>query len=85
MKLQNHSIIKHRMYMDLAIRITKPVLRFPNKVVIRGEYLNMAFVETYPIGQRCNIEIPIEKLNEWLGCMQPQTVCIRYSLWEPLT
>lgn len=82
MKINSVSIIKHKLFKDVAVQINKPILRFKHKYVIRGTWLNMGFNRTYNINIKCNIDIPIEKLIDWEMCLQPQMDCIRYASWE---
>ena len=75
-------IIKHEKFMDVAIEITKPIVRFPHKVIIRGVWLNQGFVDTFPIGEKAKIDIKTEDIKNWFYCLEPNKQCIRYSKWQ---
>lgn len=77
--------IKHNRFMDVAIRLTKPMEKVGNSYIIYGKYVNQAFVETFELGVPTKIMIPVAKLHEsWQYCVTPNVDCIRNAEWEQL-
>lgn len=77
--------IKHNRFMDVAIRITKPIEKIGNCYVIYGKYVNQAFVETFEMGIPTKIVIPASKFEgNWQFCKTPGVKCIRRAEWGRL-
>lgn len=77
--------IKHNRFLDVAIRITKPIERAGSNYIICGKYVNQAFVETFELETPTRIVIPaMDFEGNWQFCTNPKIICIRYAKWENL-
>lgn len=79
-----NSIIKHEKFMDVAIRLTRPVISSGPYYIIRGNWINQGFVNTYDIGYKASIKIKKEDKKDWLICLNPIAPCIRNEKWNRL-
>lgn len=77
-------IIKHERFLDLAIMITKPLIRLKDgSVIIRGHYINQGFNKSYDLNINVKLRINKDDKSKWLVCNTPLDMCVRYSTWRP--
>jgi hypothetical protein len=77
-------IIKHINSMDIAFLVYRRFGPFDTdrQYKIKGEWLNMGFIQTFPMGIRQTIEISQKDLKKWQLCSQPnEHDCIRNAQW----
>lgn len=79
----NQLIIKHKDCLDIAFRLTKDIIIRPNKVILQGRWVNMAFVESFDIDDEDDIMV-FDGLTDWFVCLEPNKKCIRYAKWKSL-
>lgn len=75
--------IKHERFMDVAIKLTKPIKRTRTGYQVTGKYVNMGFVETFELGVPVSITISKDNVKNWQVCENPTEACIRKSTWRP--
>jgi hypothetical protein len=80
------SIIRHKNAMDVAFRVQKTQGPFGSsqKYKLKGEWINMGFVQSYAIGIVNKIELNREALSQWELCLESEPQCIRHSQWKAL-
>lgn len=77
--------IKHKSFKDVCVEVTYVQDSGADLVVI-GIFWNLAFVESFSIGEKVVLAISKEKdkMNEW-QVLSPECYkdkCFRYSIWE---
>lgn len=75
-------IIKHQKFLDVAFKLTRPLIHTHKQIIFRGTWLNMGYVETFELGIKATLKIDKSKLNEWLFCVDESLPCIRFSEWK---
>lgn len=77
--------IKHKRFMDVAIRLTEPIEYWNGKYIIIGKYVNQGFVETFELGVPISVVLPASKFEgNWQYCATPGVDCIRNAEWADL-
>lgn len=82
MNLYNR-VIRHKQAMDVCFLVHKTFI-LPHKVKLKGEWINMGFVESYNIGEKQNIELMKEEIANWEVCLDQYPKCYRYAAWRSL-
>jgi hypothetical protein len=78
-----YDLIRHVKAMDVCVRIHK-TYNIGHKYKIKGMWMNMGFVNTFPMGMIARFEIKNENLGDWEYCTEPDKTCVRYSTWRNL-
>ncbi len=81
--IKPNMIIKHNNAMDVCFlvhRVRGPYL--PNEnIEVTGDWINMAFVKSFTIGERTKFKITPDQLPNWQVCLTPSAECLRYATW----
>lgn len=77
-------VIKHQRFLDVAFKLDQLCINTKTKLIFRGHWLNMGFVETFDLGIKDTLTIEKEKLDQWLFCVEESLPCIRFSEWKPI-
>jgi hypothetical protein len=85
--------LKHKNYLDICLKLTH-VFDYGHGYEIKADIWNMAFVESYPLGEKMRLNIAKDEkdikigrnthMSEWLILRGNSTMdkCYRYSKWE---
>lgn len=72
--------IKHERSMDICFEVFKK-WDIGDRLVIKGQWINQGFVESYPI-HKATIKIYKSELSNWLKTNDYFAKCLRYSQWS---
>jgi hypothetical protein len=82
MNIQKGDYIKHKNFMDVAIRVSS-VIVLPDRVHVKGYWFNQGFEKSWPIRETGDcIEIMKRGLCAWRVCKNHQAICLRHETWE---
>lgn len=77
-------IIKHTRAMDVCFDVYD-VNYLENVFKLKGCWINMGFVNSFPLKHEI-ISISHENLlKNWLVCTKPDSPCLRYAIWSRIT
>lgn len=84
--MRSGSIIRHQASMDVAFNIIR--IRGPygpnQKFELKGEWINMGFVRSWPLGITQKIRLSRKDFSSWEICLTPEVDCLRYGHWKQI-
>lgn len=84
MNIQVDDYIKHKNFMDVAIRV-RTIIELPDSIRVNGIWMNQGFVDSYSISyMERSIEIKLSELYAWRVCKNQNPKCLRYETWIPI-
>lgn len=83
MFLEKGDIIKHGVFMDVALLVDNVFYEGENTKILYCRWLNQGFNGTFEIAQPV-VEIIIykENMHLWSRCKNPNATCVRFEKWE---
>lgn len=75
--------IKHKKFLDVCVKVTKwhP---YGDDIQVEGEFYNMGYVQSWPLGMTKKFKINASKLNEWDVLASGTEECLRHGKWVSL-
>ena len=82
--IREGDIIRHHTAKDICFVVQAVQYRGPTYIKLKTEIINMAFVETYPIGIKQKLMLEYDILDRWEYCTDNTAKCIRYVEWKKI-